>query len=203
MDAIKGLLHAAVISALLWMMIVLMFACADKAFAQTNPRDQLSGEFRGLKTTLVYQNGLQLVAVPYVAKLGRLKRDTVCTPITSVNAATLAAIPDVGLAAEHWWLSFEMLMICQREYAVLVDRIKREETRLGRCLIDNPACSPYAVLIRSIRDYWVPFNIVNEYGPQNKDRYLAHFDAGISGVKVTYDNIQGAKAYLAQLMVTR
>lgn len=183
--------------------LILNLISATTGFAQTtNLRDLLSGEFRGLKTTLVYQQNTSLVATPYSAKLGRFKRDVVCTPITT-TAASLAAIPDVGLAAEHHWMSFEMLMICQREYAVIVDRIKREETRLGRCLIDDFRCSPYAVLISSLRDYWVPFNIVNEYGPQTKERYIAHFEAGISGVQVTYNNIQAAKVYLNQLMNVR
>lgn len=168
--------------------------------AQTNPRDFLTPEFRDLETTLVYKDSQgNLKTEQYFSKLGRLKRGINAFTLTSVNNELPSSIPTVGLAAEHWWLSFEMLMIAQRDYAACVGAVNEHHRRLKVCLIDDPSCSPLASTVFVIRDYWVPFNIVFDMGVPTKDTYIAHFEAGMLSVNQAIYHTSLCTGYLNYL----
>jgi hypothetical protein len=162
-----------------------------------NPRDALSGEFVGLETSFVYMDDNGVVQVEDIkTKLGRLFRGIRAFEISSIGGVDPAAIPTAQLAAEHWWLSFEMLMLAQRDYAECLGAIKEHELRLGyTCLVDQP-CSPHNVMIKVLRDYWVPFNIVYDVGIPTRLDYVAHFEAGISGVNLILPHIGSCNSYL-------
>lgn len=172
---------------------------ATTATAQ-NPRDFIDGEFIGLESLLPHidDNGVLQVA-QCTTRIGRLKRGTRAFPFTNIATADLNTIPDVCLMGEHWWLSFELLMMCQRDYGVAVARINDEHDARGWCRIDD-TCSPLRSLVTTIRDYWPPFNVVNSSGyVAHKDTYRDHLAAGIDGLNLCLYHRGLAEQYLSTL----
>ncbi len=172
---------------------------ASTAYAQ-NPRDFIDGEFIGLETTFIYKDASGSVkAEPYITRIGRLKRGTSAFPFSNIAGTNLNTIPTAGLAAEHWWLSFELLMIAQREYGACVAAVNEHHRARGWCELDNPVCSGYAPVVHVIRDYWVPFNIVWDRGVPTRETYIQHIEAGISSLNQALAHRYACRAYLATL----
>jgi hypothetical protein len=173
-----------------YLVCLLVLISAKLALAQ-DLRSLLTNEFKGRTVPFVYNNGKENVVEPYVTKFGRLKRDYKA-PFLTVSAFSLGGrpsdIPTAGLAAEHHWMSFEILMKAQREYAACVAAINENLRRLGaKCMIDQPCNSLYDTVM-DIREYWVPFNIVSpvwENTAPSKQTFIDHFEAGIIGVNTT------------------
>lgn len=156
-------------------------------------REDLDPEFVGLKSQLTYGTGFGLKVINMTTRLSRFKRGTKCNRITSNANALVSQIPTIDLAAEHWWLAFEMQMICQRDYAVCLDNYETEQRRLGvTCVASDTRCSPIADLVLRVRDYWVPFNIQNATNGKvaRLGEYKAQFQAGIESVDLTYEHLQ-------------
>jgi len=163
----------------------------------------LTDEFKGRLVWVTYtdSNGVAKTE-PYVTKMGRLKRDYTAPKInTSVFApgSSFFDIPSVGLAIEHWWLSFELLMKAQRELAACVGAVNEHYTRLGwSCKVDQPCNQNYEPLMAD-REYWVPSLIVEtdlSGKPPRKEDYINHFAAGVFGLNGTVDHVNGCKAHL-------
>ena len=171
------------------------------AFAQSNPRDFIDGQFIGLETTLVYQENSVVKVEPYITKIGRLKRGIDAFPLSNLTTNDLSSLPTVGLAAEHWWLSFELLMIGQRDYAECIAAVNEYHRIKNICLIDDPSCSSIAPLVLTIRDYWVPFNIVFDFGVPSKETYIAHIEAGMSSLNQVIAHRDACRDYLQLLRV--
>lgn len=175
---------------LIIIIIILLFLSGKLVHAQSL-RELLTDEFKGRDIYLSYSENGENKVTEYQTKLGRLKRDYTA-PFLDVSVilpgATADDLPSAGLAMEHWWLSFEILMKAQREYSACVAGINENLTRLGqKCLIDQP-CHPLYNTVMVIREYWVPSNIVgnikysdNLTSPRKED-YIAHFKAGIESV---------------------
>jgi len=175
---------------LIVVLLVLLFVSSRWVHAQ-DLRALLTDEFKDRVVYLPYSEKGENKVTEYQTKLGRLKRDYTAPFLTESSAlpgATADDLPSAGLAMEHWWLSFEILMKAQREYAACVAGINENLTRLGqKCLIDQP-CHPLYNTVMVIREYWVPSNIVgniqysdNITSPRKED-YIAHFKAGIESV---------------------
>lgn len=180
-------------------MALLLLGLVRDASAQ-NTRDFIDGEFIGLETTFVYKDAKgQVKAEPYKTRIGRLRRGIEAFPFTNLASADLNTIPTAGLAAEHWWLSFELLMIAQRDYGACVAAVNEHHRRLGLCALDNPACSPYAGIVFIIRDYWVPFNIVWDGGVPSRETYIAHIEAGMSSLNQALAHRDACRGYLYYL----
>lgn len=164
--------------------------------------ENLTDEFKGRTVKFVYTNEIgEVVTENYVTKFGIFNKAAEVSPIFGPEegdpGTIIDDIPTAGLAAEHWWLSFELLMKGQREYAACVAGIRENQMRIRHkyppeqwstqgvsCLIDDP-CSSLYQLILTIREYWVPFGIVEnftEQKPPTVESYRAHFAAGISGL---------------------
>jgi hypothetical protein len=169
---------------------LLVLTNAKLAFGQ-DLRSLLTDEFKGREVPFVYNNGKENVIEPYITKLGRLKRDYKA-PFLTVSAFSLGGrpsdLPTAGLAAEHHWLSFEILMKAQREYAACVAAINENLKRLGAtCMIDEPCNSLYQTVM-DVREYWVPALVVSpvfELSAPTKQTFIDHFEAGIIGVNNT------------------
>jgi len=181
----------------LLLFLAILFS-ASTSHAQLT-RDQLDPEFQGLQTTFVYRDSTtnNIVIEPLAIRLSRIKRGTKCQTLN--NLTPPESLPTASLAFEHWWLSFEMLMICQREYGACVSSINEHLLSRRQCLIDDPKCSPYATLIHVLRDYWVPPNIVFQYGVPTKEDYIAHFEAGMAGIDQLIPHIQACNRTLRSL----
>lgn len=166
------------------------------ASAQVSRAD-LDLEFAGMPSQLTYGTGTGLKVINMKNRLSRFKRGMKCKKITSNANALISQIPTVDLAAEHWWLSFEMQMICQRDYAVCVDDLEDLQKDMGiTCMISDPSCSSAAETILRVRDYWVPFNIQNATNGKvaREGEYKDQFKAGIDSVDLTYEHLQACLA---------
>lgn len=139
--------------------------------------------------------GLQMMLFnqPYTTKLGLIYRQSKAQKLFPGRPdAEFDQLPTMGLAAEHWWKSFEMLMKCQREYALAVDQFKRHQTAIAGpsvCLLDDPECGgelSWAVVV--IREYWVPFVALPTSG--TKQEFIDHFKAGLFGANGCIDHLR-------------
>lgn len=154
-------------------------------------RALLTDEFKGRTVPFVYSENGETKVIPYTTKLGRLKRDYKAPFLTTGNiGAKPSDLPNAGLAAEHHWMSFEILMKAQREYAACVAGINENLRRLGAtCMIDQPCNSLYQTVM-DVREYWVPSLVVApvwEVAAPSKQTFIDHFEAGIIGVnRVVY-----------------
>ncbi len=151
-----------------------------------NPRDLIDGEFIGLETTLVYLDDSGNIQVePYKTRVGRIKRGERGFSFDSLVGNDLSLIPGVGLVAEHWWLSFELNMMTQRDYGICVDLVNEYRRFRGACELDDPLCDYFSALfIRTVRDYWVPFNIQGQHGVPTREEFLLQLEAGIASLNV-------------------
>jgi len=166
-----------------------------------NPRELLNGEFAGMETTIVYRDDASnaLREERYVSKIGRLKRGARAVPMSNLSTADTNTIPGAGLMAEHWWLSFELLMLAQREYAECVAVVNFILQKKGACEIDDVRCSSLATTVQVIRDYWVPFNIVFDGGVPGRITYRDHLDAGISSLNQALYHRDLCESYLTSI----
>jgi len=193
-----------------WMIAAgLVLVCCIDVEAQ-DLRSLITDEFQNRQTWFTYTdvNG-QPVTEPYITKFGRLKRDYTAPALQRSQFAPGSApidIPTAGLAAEHWWMSFEILMKAQREYAGCVGEINENLRRLGqRCMLDQP-CHPLYELVMVIREYWVPFNIVEQVGfntPPRREDYIAHFEAGIMSVNQAVHHVGLCKETLSWIRTVK
>ncbi len=166
----------------------------------------LSGEFRGTVTNFAYtdENG-DVVVEQCVRKIGLIDKFEKVVPITDSNAAPGSSIEDIPtacLAGEHWWVAFEILMKGQREYGDCVARINEQYRRIGfGCQIDDPSCSSIANLVVAVREYWPPFNPIDNFGehPPGRQSYIAHFGAAIAGVNNLFPHLDACNGYLNYL----
>lgn len=175
--------------------VILVALLPAVAYAQN--RDCFKGEFRGIETSVTHTlpNG-DITTELYSSKIGIFDRRCKAERITGSLARPGAGadeIPTAPLAKEHWWLSFEMLMKTQREYAECVARIEELQSLLGECLLTDPTCSPWEPLIIAIKEYWVPFGVVfnskdGRSKPPRREDFIDHFIAGISGVDQAITN---------------
>lgn len=171
-----------------WLIAIgLVVICSIEVEAQ-DLRELLTDEFQNRQTWFTYSENGQTITEPYITRFGRLKRDYTAPFLQQSQFAPGSGpldIPNAALAAEHWWMSFEILMKAQREYADCVGAINENLRRLGqKCMLDQP-CHPLYELVMVIREYWVPFNIVEQVGyntPPRREDYVAHFEAGIMSV---------------------
>jgi hypothetical protein len=169
--------------------ILFAFITILPVVAQAQPC--FDGEFRGLQTSITHTKpDGSVVTEPYSSKIGIYNRRCKAIRIEGSFAnpgAGADQIPTAGLAQEHWWLSFEMLMKAQREYAECVARIEELQRLLGACLLTDPTCSPWEPLIIAVKEYWVPFGVVfnSKDGlskPPRREDFIDHFVAGLSGL---------------------
>jgi len=181
--------------------------------AQQNPRDFVTDEFRGRLTFFTYSESEgNTVTVPYITKFGRLKRDFRAFNIVESSEAPGSSfddIPSAPLAAEHWYFSFEMLMKVQREYAACVGALNENLIRLGvTCLVDQPCNSLYNDVMVT-REYWVPFNIVENFSggnpnqPPRREDFIAHFKGGIESIRIAISHRDSCEFALFQLRQIR
>lgn len=176
------------------------------AFAQ---HPGFEGEFRGLETGITHtlEDGTVVHDI-YTSKIGRFSRTMDAIPITGSLArpgASIQDIPTVGLAAEHWWTSFELLMKGQREYAECVAASEEHQRRLGICRYTDISCNGgFAMLIIVLKEYWVPFGVVVnvKHGtskPPRKQDFINHFEAGIFGLNMIIGHRDACRAGLEWL----
>ena len=192
---------------LIIVLIVLCFISTKWVNAQ-DLRLLLTDEFKGRDLYLSYSEAGENKVGIYQTKLGRLKRDYTAPFLTGSSFAPGSSpedVPSVGLAMEHWWLSFEILMKAQREYAACVGGINEQLRRRGQtCMIDQPCHTLYNTVM-VIREYWVPSNVVgnvqysdNITSPRKED-YIAHFQAGIQSVNLAVYHVGLCNQTLEQL----
>jgi len=144
--------------------------------------------FRGRDVILTYtdKNGVT-VKEPYRTVFPRFVRDFRATFITGTEFAEdpnagIEDIPTYGLALEHWWMSFEVLMKAQREYSECVAAINENYRLLGLPELHSPE-SPLRQIMLTIKEYWVPSFPIEWNSatvPPNKEVVLTHFIAGIA-----------------------
>lgn len=188
--------------------IILMglLALSAPAVCQTNPRDFLTTEFANRITPITFTNSSgDVQTLWYENKFGRFKRDFKAFFLSEsavAPGASINDIPTVGLAMEHWWMSFELLMKAQREYASCVAGINENLLRLGQtCLLDQP-CNPLYDTVLTIREYWIPFNIASypTYPiPPTKEVFLDHFRAGMASVNQAVYHVGLCESTLVEL----
>lgn len=133
----------------------------------------------------------------YVTKLGLFDRFSEAEKIfPQQDSGNFEELTSMALAADHWHKSFEVLMKCQREYAVCVDRLSNHLEAQGGCRADDIQCwlsrgeeagANAAALITVVREYWPPFAAVPSC--QNIETYIEHFRAGVFGVNGDLNNL--------------
>ena len=185
---------------------IFVMAAPCMVAAQDGLHPGFTGEFRGIETGITHtlEDGTVVHDV-YTSKIGRFSRTEDAIPISGSLArpgASIQDIPTVGLAAEHWWTSFELLMKGQREYAECVAAIEEYQRRRGECLLTDTTCNPLAGLIITLKEYWVPFGVVfnSKHGtskPPRKQDFIDHFEAGIFGVNMIIQHRNVCRAVLA------
>jgi len=145
---------------------------------------QFTDEFRGRLTRITYANEAgECVNEEYTTKLGLFDRSQDAIPLSgSLNrpGASIDDITDVGLAMEHYWMSFELNMKAQREYRSCVAKIEMIQEIMGECQLTHE-CNPNRDSILLLSEYWIPFNAIDNFFefPPGLSSYIGHFKAGV------------------------
>ncbi len=166
-----------------------------------NPRANFTDDFKGRATRFTYTNSIgQVIAEDYVTVLGMYNKTLDVLALGDSDLGNPAdLLPTAPLAAEHHWMSFELLMKGQREYRGCVARISEIQRRLGvACKIDDKCSSLYSLII-ALSEYWVPWNITDNFGehPAGKRTYIGHFKAGLFGLNQIVAHRDACRAGLA------
>jgi len=167
---------------------------------------QFTDEFKGRATKFTYSENGQCIVEDYVTKIGLFDRTADAKPLTGSLAnpgAPVESIPTAGLAAEHYWMSFELNMKAQREYRACVAQIELIQEMQGACPLTAP-CSPFRNSIFQLSEYWVPFNVIDNVFefPPGRLSYIEHFKAGIFTLNRMISHRDACRATLFQMKGT-
>lgn len=167
---------------ILGIIIGLLNTLVIEAQAQANPlHEMFKDDFTGKFTKFAYmENGVQ-------------KRED-CKRVIgsfrpglktfSIKALRIDAdkIPTACLAAQHFWMIFNLEQRGQSEEREELALYKKEQRRLKQtCMVDDLACNGViAAAIVNTSQYWVQFNS-QEF--QTKEDYIFHFKTGVDGLE--------------------
>lgn len=122
------------------------------------------------------------------------RRAPAMSPDVLLNGRSSSDIPTQYSAFQHWWKSFEIIMIAEKQLYGCIQAIKEHQLRLGMpCMIDDLNCSPQAPLILIQTTYWPHGDI-----PQcaNKETFIAHFDAAVFGINQLLPQVEACQLQL-------
>lgn len=141
-----------------------------------------------LKTNFTYTDSTGIVRTDKITRLvGCLNPNL---PACSLSALRTDAdrIPTAQLAAEHYWMVFNLQQMAQAELWSCWKSYEEYQKLLHQsCLITNPVCSFAAATIRNLAKYWIEFNAPDastwwKTQAPTKEDYLFHFKVGIDGL---------------------
>lgn len=152
----------------------------DKANAQ-NPLHQIfSDEFTNKPTKFFYVENGVMKRENCKRLIGSYKPGL---RAFSVSALRIDAdkIPTACLAAQHFWMIFNLQQRAQAELKAEVELFKKQQRRLRhKCLVDDVKCGGLtAFSLINVSDYWIHFNAVEW---QTREDYILHFKTGVVGL---------------------
>ena len=162
-----------------------------------DPRSNFTTEFLGRPTKLAIRETGKCRVVNYTTQFGLYKRNVDPIPLDLV-ANDPSNIPTAPLSAEHFHMSFELLMKGQHLYGVCVGALAEVQKTLNYpCPYDQP-CSPLYDLISDLLMYWPPWNVVDNFHefPPGKLTYQEHFRAGALGVNQIVAHLEACRSSL-------